>query len=291
MMEIWGKTIAVRYGEGRLVTTPLRADNTVALDFALADLHRARVGVTEDDRLLLLLYPKSGDYVSDGVVMQHHPITVFLETELREQAFALVRAIEIDRLALRVASRPRPDLTPPQPLSTPSGMVRPDVDAAAANLSDAAGSAREITALHARALPDEYVLALARATHADESGLLAMTTSRLLFLSTSVGYELPVAVISGVSIASESGVTLRISAGPHQVEFTDRERSDFARVAHAVRSACDIDRFDGCVETTRPSSADLFAEWQLLLERRKLGMVADEIFQRQAAGIMLATIE
>lgn len=290
MIEVWGTRVAVRYAGGRLVTTPLRADNEAALDVAVAELSKIALATTDDDQLAMLLFFRSARIGADGTAADRHPVPVFLETGVRVQAQVLVRAVERDLVGLRRVFPPRPDLTPPAPVPGPNGARRPDVAAAAARMRNAGNSVREIEILHGCVRPDEYVLELAQAGHEGAPGLVAITTLRLLFVSAWAVYELPVAVVTGAEVRTVPGqvVTLRISGAGTELDFLDWEPDDFGRVAEALRLACEIEHVDGSIASALPSSADLFGEWQLLVERRKLGMVADEPFRRQAVGIMLA---
>lgn len=290
MIEVWGARVAVRYADGRLVTTPLRADNEAALDIAVAELARIALATTDDDQLAMLLFFRSAQVSVQGAPTDRHPVPVFLETGVREQAQVLVRAVERDLISLRRVFPPRPNLVPPSPVTGPNGPQRPDVTAAAARMRYAGNSGREIEILHGCARPDEYVLELAQAGHEGAPGLVAITTLRLLFVSAWAVYEFPVAVLSGAAVLTAPGqvVTLRVSGAGAELDFLDWEPVDLGRVAEALRLACEIEHVDGSIAQSLPSSADLFGEWQLLVERRKLGMVADDPFRRQAVGIMLA---
>ncbi|MFE3541665.1 hypothetical protein ACFXK0_01690 [Nocardia sp. NPDC059177] len=272
------------------MTTPLRADNEVGLDVSVAELARVALATTEDGQLAMLLFFRSAQFVVNGVATDRQPVPVFLETGVREQAQVLVRAVERDLIGLRRMFPPRPNLVPPQPVPGPHGPQRPDVTAAAGRMRFAGNSLREIDILHGCARPDEYVLELAQAGHEGVPGLVAITTLRLLFVSTWAVYEFPVAVLAGTEILSPPGkiATLRVSGAGTELDFLDWEPVDFARIAEAMRLACEIEHADGSIAQSLPSSADLFGEWQLLVERRKLGMVEDDPFRRQAVGIMLA---
>ncbi|MFC4375121.1 hypothetical protein ACFO5K_13545 [Nocardia halotolerans] len=287
MIEVWGARVAVRYARGRLVTTPLRADNEVALDVGVAELARIALATTEDGKMALLLFFRSAQFVVDGAPTQRQPVPVFLETELREQAQALIRAVERDLIGLRRVFPPRPNLVPPRPVRGPHGPQRPDVTAAADRMRQPGGCAREIAILHGRARPDEYVLELAEAGHGGAPGMVAITTLRLLFVSVDSIYEFPVAVLTGTAVRTEQPATLRVSGAGADLDFVGHTATDLQRVAEATGLACEIEHADGSIAPTLPSSTDLFEEWQLLVERRKLGMVSDEPFRRQAVGIML----
>ncbi|GAD81597.1 hypothetical protein FEK33_09250 [Nocardia asteroides NBRC 15531] len=290
VIEVWGTRVAVRYGDGRLVTTPLRADDEAALDIGVAELARIALATTDDDQLAMLLFFRTAQVGADGTPTDRHPVPVFLDLGVRAQAQVLVRAVERDLIGLRRVFPPRPNLAPPPPIPGPNGPRRPDVSAAAARMRHAGNCLREIDILHTCARRDEYVLELAQAGHEGAPGLVAITTLRLLFVSAWAVYEFPVAVLTGAEVRAVPGqvVTLRVAGAGVELDFLDWEPEDFTRVAGALRLACEIEHVDGSIAPTLPSSADLFGEWQLLVERRKLGMVSDDPFRRQAVGIMLA---
>ncbi|MFD3506531.1 hypothetical protein [Nocardia sp. NPDC058666] len=284
MIEVWGERVAVRYADGRLVTTPLRADNDIALDVGVAELGRIALATTEDGQMALLLFFRSAQFVVNGASTQRHPVPVYLETGLREQAQALIRAVERDLTSLRRVFPPRPNLVPPQ---RSDDAQRPDISAAAHRMRQQGNCLREIDILHNIARPDEYILELAQAGHEGAPGLVAITTLRLLFVSEWAVYEFPVSVLTGAQVLTGRVATLRISGAGTDLDFVDWEPTDFTRITEAVRLACEIEHVDGSIAQSLPSSADLFAEWQLLVERRKLGMVDDDPFRREAVGIML----
>jgi hypothetical protein len=225
------------------------------------------------------------------VTTQHHPVPVFLEPTLRDQARTLVRAVAADLLEQRRIVRPRPNLTAPRPVPGRTGPVRPDAARAADRMQHAGNMIREITALHAYARPDEYVLEMAQATYSGTPGLVVITSLRLLFIAVGSTHELPVATLDRVEVLLVPGVvaTLRISDSLIELEFAGRHGADFERFARATRLICEMTHVDGSIAPARPNSVDLFGEWQLLMERRQLGMIEDDPFARQAVGILLAT--
>ncbi|MFC4125229.1 hypothetical protein [Nocardia rhizosphaerae] len=287
MIEVWGARVAVRYSDGRLVTTPLRADDEAAIDIGVAELSRIALAATDGDQLALLLFLRSARAGEDGVPADRHPVPVFLETGVRAEAQVLVRAVERDLIGLRRMFPPRPDLVPPAPVPGPVGPLRPDVTMAARR-SDAAGL--EIEILHGCVHTDEYVLDVGRAAHGGVRGLVAVTTLRLLFMAVSAVYELPLAVVTGAEVRGAPGnpMALHVWGAGTELDFLDWAPGEVGRVGEALRLACEIEHADGSIAPATPTSAELFGEWQLLVERRKLGMVADELFRRQAVGIMLA---
>lgn len=293
VLEVWGRRTAIRYSGGRITTTPLNVGDDLALDIAVRDLRDACLAESDTGDLLVLLYFRAPDYVLDGVPTRRDPATVFLEPEIQPQAAALVRAIRHDLLEMRRIVRPRPNLTPPHPVPARYGPIRPDVARAAERMSTPGLCAHELGALHAYARPDEYVLECAPCGHRGAPGLVVITTLRLLFVSPGATYELPVAAIDRVDLAAPPGsvATLRVSDGQADLEFISTEAADLERVIHGARLACEIEHIDGSIVMARPSSLDLFGEWQLLVERRKLGMVDTERFKWEGVGILRAMPE
>jgi len=86
VIEVWGRTAAVRYPEGRLITTPLRADDEVSLDIGVTDMCRTGLAQPEDGGLAVLSFFRSRDFCVARRATQHHPVPVFLESEQRSQA-------------------------------------------------------------------------------------------------------------------------------------------------------------------------------------------------------------
>ncbi|NKY46158.1 hypothetical protein [Nocardia cerradoensis] len=290
MLEVWGRRTAVRYADGRITTTPLGVDDDVAMDVRVCDLRDACLAEADSGDLLILLYFRAPDYVIKGVATRRNPATIFLEPEVFTQAATLVRAIGDDLLEMRRIVRQRPNLAPPRPVPGHYGPIRPDVSRATERMRTPGLCARELAALHAYARPDEYVLECAPCGHRGAPGLVVITTLRLLFVSAGATYEFPVAALDRSDVAAPPGsvATLRISDGNTDLEFVSTEAEDLLRVDGAVRLACEIEHVDGSIVMARPSSLDLFGEWQLLVERRKLGMVDTEQFKWEGVGILRA---
>jgi hypothetical protein len=155
----------------------------------------------------------------------------------------------------------------------------------------AGNTIREIAALHAYVRPDEYVLEMVQAAYCGTPGLVVITSLRLLFIAVGITHELPVATLDRIEVLPAPGgvATLRISDGLIELEFVGWQGADFERFATATRLVCEMMQVDGSIGPARPNSVDLFGEWQLLMERRQLGMIEDDPFARQAVGILLAT--
>ncbi|MGX1810882.1 hypothetical protein ACWIGI_34620 [Nocardia sp. NPDC055321] len=291
MIEVWGRRVAIRYDRMRLYISPLQQDASVPIDIGLADLLRVRTVLDPQGRPLLLLFPRSPHFGVNGIALQRHPIPIALEPELGTQIQGLVAAIENDLRALRRVSRPRRDLTPPHPVASPAGSLRPDVHAAADRMHDTGSVLDEIAIVHASARPDEYVLDMAAAIHSHDSVqcVVVVSTVRLMAVSTSKIRAIPVGLLDRSEVTGDAAAAvLGVRVQDHVLQFHDMQRRDARRVALGLEVARDIARFDGSIEMACPSSAQLFGEWQLLTERRRLGMVPDDRFQHEAVGIMVA---
>ncbi|MEV5829213.1 hypothetical protein AB0L25_27000 [Spirillospora sp. NPDC052242] len=290
MIEVWGRTMVVRYANSQLSVVSLRANDEGTLHFMVRDLSRLRLGISKNAEPVMLLYFRSPDFVVDGARTQHHPVPVFLDAEMREQAEALIQAVQSELLEMRRIAPRRPDLSPPKPLVGADGPIRPDVDAAAARMHSPVRAER-IAVLREYTRLDEHYLELALAWHKGVAGILAISTVQVLFMAREAVHAFPVAFVDGVEVLGtpENGPVLRVSTGVMaDLEFPGEDAADIDRCAQALRLVCEIDAVDGSIAWSRPSSADLFAEWQLLVERRTLGMVDDADFERRATGILLA---
>jgi hypothetical protein len=292
MLELWGPTAAVRYADGRLVVSPLRADDDNKVDAALADLLRVMLGLSDDGDGMLLLHLRSPEFPVGGAPNLRCPVSVRVGADGLEAAKALVTTINADLLELRrVRPAERPPVAP-APVESPQGPRRPDVDAAADRMRHSGRrSGGLISKVHAvcQAEPG-CVLEIAGAGFRGGTGVVGATTTRLLFVSEHAAQELPLEALEWVQVTWRPAAfwVLQIADGGRGLEFTAQRRDDFDRVAAAVRYSCELQRAVGAIGPPWPSAADLFTEWQTLLERHQLGMVPDEQFERQAFGLLLA---
>lgn len=294
MLEVWSSTAAVRYANGRVVVSPLRADDDTALDTALADLHQVLLGISDDGDGALLFQLRSPDFPVNGLPNLRCPVSMRIDADTVDKAREFVTRINNDLLELRRTRRQGMPPTPPAPMPSPQGPRRPDVDAAAGRMRLAdrrlAGLV-EAVQVYCR---DEqgHVLEMAPAGYRGAPGLVVITTVRLLFVSSNgFTHEFPLDAIEWAQVAQTGpgGLwALRIADGDSGLSFEDRQPDDLGRVAAAVNYACDVQRGDGGIGPVTPSSAQLYAEWETLLERRQLDMIPDEQFQDQAFGILLA---
>lgn len=292
MLELWGSTAAVRYADGRLIISPLSAEDDNKVDAALADLHLVMLALSEESDGVLLFHLRSPEFPVGGVPNLRCPVSVHVRPDSLEAAKTLVTVINSDLLELR---RIRPADRPPAPpalVPSPQGPSRPDVDAAASRLLHTDRRLASLIAAvqaHCQAEPG-YVLEMALAGFMGVPGVVVATTTRLLFVSDRAAHELPLEAVEGVQVTWKPGLlwVLWITDGEAGLEFSASWRDDFDRVAAALGYACDLQRMPGTIGAPSPTAADLFAEWQTLLERHQLGMVPDDQFEQQAIGLLLA---
>jgi hypothetical protein len=292
VLELWGSTAAVRYADGRLVVSPLRAEDDNKVDAALADLHTVMLGVSDDGDGVLLLHLRSPEFPVGGLPNLRCPASVHVGADVLEAAKAFATTVNADLLELRRVRPAGPPPVAPAPVPSPQGPRRPDVDAAAGRMRH---SGRRLGGLigkvHALCQAEPGgVLELASAAFRGGPGMVVATTTRLLFVSERAAQELPLEALEWVQVTWRPGAlwVLQIADGGRGLEFTSPWRDDFDRVAAATRYSCELQRAVGAIGPPSPSVADLFAEWQTLLERHQLGMVPDEQFERQVFGLLLA---
>jgi len=292
VLELWGSTAAVRYADGRVVVSPLSADDDRSLDAALGDLHRVMLGLTDEGEGVLLLHLRSPEFPVGGAPNLRCPVSVHVGPDGLEAAKALVTAINADLLELRRVPPAGPLPTPPAAVPSPQGPRRRDVDAAGGRMRH--GDRRSgglISKVHAQCEAEPgSVLEMASAAFRGGTGLVVATTTRLLFVSARAVFELPLQALEWVQVVWKPGLVwvLQVADGGSGLELSAHDRDDLDRVTAAVRHACEIQRAVGAIAPRSPSAADLFTEWQTLLERRQLGMVTHEEFERQAVGLLLA---
>jgi hypothetical protein len=292
VLELWGSTAAVRYADGRLIISPLSAEDNNKVDAALADVHLVMLALSDEGDGMLLFHLRSPEFPVGGLPNLRCPVSVHIRPDNLDAAKTLVTVINSDLLELR---RIRPADRPPAPpalVPSPHGPSRPDVDAAASRLLHPdrrlAGLIAAVQA-HCQAEPG-CVLEMALAGFMGVPGVVVATTTRLLFVSERAAHELPLEAVEWVQVTWKPGLlwVLWITDGEAGLEFNGQWRDDFDRVAAALGYSCDLQRMAGAIGAASPSAADLFTEWQTLLERHQLGMVPDDQFERQAIGLLLA---
>ncbi|MGW4354761.1 hypothetical protein ACWELJ_22030, partial [Nocardia sp. NPDC004582] len=159
-----------------------------------------------------------------------------------------------------------------------------------------------IAALQRFVTPAEYVLetalVTAQAPAPKATGLLAVTTTRLIFVALGSGkrfaHELPIATLLWARTTDDADAAdsapgeygFEVSDGNLIWNFVGSDRADTDRVAGALNFAIQREVADGAAGPADPGVAKLYSEWELLVERHSLGMVDDAQFQRYGRGIL-----
>lgn len=280
------------YDGGRLTVARPEAPDERFIDVDVSALLKLRLSYAEpsehaesSDEIDIWIHFRSADFVVNGVRSERQPYRVTVNADQLDEAKALANAVNGDLLDVRRVGRQPSDLTVPLPVPGRRGPERADVTQAADRLHLRQRTARAIGAMHLYARPDEYVLELAFGVYGSAEGLLAITTVRLLFISSEKTLEFPVAGLGG---AEATGGALKVADGFLGLHFTGGHYQDFERFAFAVTFAATRMATEGRAQAVSPSPVELFAEWQLLLERRGLRMVPDDEYHRQGSGILMA---
>ncbi|WP_067858425.1 hypothetical protein [Nocardia shimofusensis] len=308
IVELRTPTAIVRHGHGRLIV--LRpggegdAEGERVLDVPVDELLKVRLSRRADDAVVIEIYLRHPAPVLTGVPADRTPLPVLIAEHDVPAAGRIVERINDQILNARRVDIAAPELDPPAPVWTEDGPTRGDVDRAVSRMTPRADAEAGIAALHHFVRPDEYVLetAVATARPAAGPGLLAATTCRVLFVSldpeNGFAYEFPVAAVlyahatetpagaPGEIGAARGETGLDIHDGHLTLRFTGADRADMERVACAVTFAVRREAVDGAAGPSDPGVAQLYAEWELLVERHSLGMVDDVQFQRYGRGIL-----
>lgn len=306
IVELRTPTAILRHGGGRLQVLRPGADGERVLDVPVSDLLKVRLNRRADDAVVIEIYLRYPTPVLTGVPADRTPLPVLIAEHDMPTATVIVERINAQILTTQRVDMSVPDLTPPAPAWGKSGPTRADVDRAVRRMAPRRETRSAIGALHRMVGPEEFALETALATARPPvgrgRGLLAVTTERLLFLSVGTGsryaYEVPVAALlsarpseeepdepdPGVQAPDEYGID--IFDGNRTVSFTGADRADTERVIGALNFAIQREAADGAVAPPDPGVAQLYSEWELLVERHSLGMVDDSQFQRYGRGIL-----
>ncbi|MFG1797055.1 hypothetical protein [Nocardia sp. NPDC049149] len=275
------------------------------LDVPVTDLLKVRLNRRADDAVVIEIYLRYPTPVLTGVPADRTPLPVLIAEHDVPAATEIVDRINGQILATQRIDVAAPDLNPPAPTWGKSGPTRADVDRAVRRMAPNREAKTAIAALHRYVTPDEYVLETAiAAAHppvASGQGLLAATTGRLLFISLGTSdrfaHELPVSAVLWARNTEGSPVVpgddavrgeanMDVHDGNVTFRFTGADRADTERVTCAVNFAVRRDSADGAAGPADPGVAQLYSEWELLVERHSLGMVDDAQFQRYGRGIL-----
>ncbi|MFF0541779.1 hypothetical protein ACWEVD_27545 [Nocardia thailandica] len=308
IVELRTPTAILRHGRGRLTVLRPGTDGERVLDVPIADLLKVRLNRRADDAVVIEIYLRYPTPVLTGVPADRTPLPVLIAEHDVPAALSIVEQINDQIMATQRIDVAAPDLTPPEPEWGKSGPVRADVERAVRRMAPRREARSAVAALHRYVTADEYVLetAVAAATPpaGRGNGLLAATTTRLLFIGIGNGdryaFELPVAAVLGARTterahsapgevdARHGGPGLDILDGNRTLHFAGADRADTERVACAVNFAVRKQAADGAAGPADPGVSQLYAEWELLVERHSLGMVDDTQFQRYGRGILRA---
>ncbi|MGW6426644.1 hypothetical protein ACWF82_28570 [Nocardia sp. NPDC055053] len=306
IVELRTPTAILRHGSGRLTVLRPGTDGERVLDVPIADLLKVRLNRRADDAVVIEIFLRYPTAVLTGVPADRTPLPVLIAEHDVPAALGIVDRINDQIMATQRVDIAAPDLTPPAPEWGKSGPVRADVERAVRRMAPRKESRTAVSALHRYVTPDEYVLetAIAAATPpaGTGTGLLAATTTRLLFISIGNGeryaHELAVAAILGARTVDgarsapgeidtrHGGSGMDVSDGNRTLHFAGADRADTERVTCAVNFAVRRQAADGATGPADPGVSQLYAEWELLVERHSLGMVDDTQFQRYGRGIL-----
>ncbi|WP_332839085.1 hypothetical protein [Nocardia bovistercoris] len=275
------------------------------LDVPVTDLLKVRLSRRADDAVVIEIYLRYPTPVLTGVPADRTPLPVLIAEHDVPAAAEIVERINSQILAGQRIDVTAPDLNPPAPTWAESGPTRADVERAAQRMSQRRDTGGAVTALNRYVTAEEYVLetavAIAHSPVGGGLGLLAATTERLLFISLDpddpFAHELPIPAVlwarttegapsapGEVGARGQSGMD--VHDGNITLHFSGAERADIDRVTCAVNFAVRRDSADGAAGPADPGVAQLYSEWELLVERHSLGMVDDAQFQRYGRGIL-----
>ncbi|MBF6473313.1 MULTISPECIES: hypothetical protein [Nocardia] len=305
IVELRTPTAILRHGRGRLIVLRPGSDGERVLDVPVSDLLKVRLNRRADDAVVIEIYLRYPTPVLTGVPADRTPLPVLIAEHDVPAATEIIDRLNAHILATQRIDVAAPDLRPPAPTWSRGGPVRADVERATRRMSPRRDTKQAIAALHRYVTPDEYVLetavAVAQPPAGDGSGLLAATTARLLFVSIGDGryaHELPVPVVLWARVTDTPtagrgeigpgrGATgIEVHDGSRTLHFTGVDRADTERVTCAVNFAVRRESADGAAGSADPGVAQLYSEWELLVERHSLGMVDDAQFQRYGRGIL-----
>lgn len=296
IVELRTPTAILRHGGGRLTLLRPGTDGEQVLDVPIGDLLKVRLNRRADDAVVIEIYLRNPAPLLTGVPADRTPLPVIVAEHDVPAATEIVALLNTRILASRRVTVEAPDLEPPAPTWGRTGPSRADVDAAVARMTPKRGAGTAVAALQRYVTPEEYVLeaavVTARPPAGSGPGLLAATTTRLLFLTLDqrTAHELPIPAVlwarTGTDEENESRGVLSVHDGSRTLKFGSGERSDLERLARAVNFAVRLESAHGAIAPPDPGVGTLYAEWELLVERHSLGMVDESQFQRFGRGVL-----
>lgn len=298
IVELRTPTAIVRHGNGRLTVLRPGTDGERVLDVPVSDLLKVRLNRRADDAVVIEIYLRYPTPVLTGVPADRTPLPVLIAEHDVPAATVIVERINNQILATQRLDVAAPDLTAPAPSWGRGGPARADVDRAVRRMAPKRDAKPAVAALQRYVTPEEYVLEAALVTAQPPApkgvGLLAVTTTRLIFVSLGSGkrlaHELPIAALLWARTTDESDAAgeygVEVNDGNLTWNFAGSDRADTDRVTGALNFAIQREVADGAAGPADPGVSKLYSEWELLVERHSLGMVDDAQFQRYGRGIL-----
>ncbi|MFC3849954.1 hypothetical protein ACFORJ_07220 [Corynebacterium hansenii] len=227
------------------------------------------------------------------------PLRMHLPPDAVDDVRAIRSAIHAGSARLRVAQPDAGDTVPTVPPPPDSARPKaPRADLAAAIERMAHGDAHATAGLaHLRHYPrpDEVVLEVMAATHADNPGILAVTTTRVLFVHAISGrpaaHEFPVDAVHSVEPVANEGERasavkiLQTTQEDHFIGVGHAHWRDVERIVAALRYAVRRRRRVGATLQSEPSPADAFRTWEELVLAARAGTIGEEEFDAKMSGV------
>ena len=250
--------------------------------------------------LVLDIVMRDPDFDPGQGPMEWAPLRIPFPLEATDDVRALRSAIHAGSARRRVADPVGPDpvpATPPPP--HPDHPNTPRADLAAAIDRMAHRDAPSTAALHHLRhypRPDEVFLEVMAATHANMPGVLAVTTTRVLFAhdsaKTAVAHEFPVDAIQSVEGVANDGE--RPSAVKIVVTSPDDwflgvgncHWQDVERFTAALRWAIGRRRKVGATLPSEPGPTEAFRMWEELTLAAKAGTIGAEEHDAKMSGVL-----
>ena len=294
-MELLGFDVVLTYAAGELVVRELGGDGRERVRARAADVLGVEIAVFAElpdgagepvpHHVGVRLSFCSGDLLVDGEPCRRLPLTLDLPLSVLDAAEELADAVRRDQRESRRIAAPRPGPLAP----TRHAALRDDLLAADGRTLQPGFLGDALAVVDGLLRPQEAVLELAPVP---PTMALLVTTERVLLVAPGpqgAAHELPLAGVDGFRTERDAygqPSTVVVDDGVGGLRFHGLHPLDAPRLVAAGNAAVWADKVDGTLAPLTPSSADLFREWQLLVERHRLGMVPTEDYQRLGAAIL-----
>ncbi|WP_295626945.1 hypothetical protein [uncultured Corynebacterium sp.] len=230
------------------------------------------------------------------------PLRMFLPVDALADVQAIGVAVHACAARKRVAA-PDPTVTvprtPPPPHPDHPNTARADLAAAIDRMAhrDAASTAA-LAHLRHYPRPDEVVLEVMAAMHAEMPGVMAVTTTRVLFVHASakkpVAHDYPVDGIHSVEVFANEGErpsSVKINQVKREGWFIGAGMAhwrDVERFVAALRFAIADRRTVGATLPSTPTSADAFRLWEELTLAGRAGTIDEDEYRTKMHGAYFA---